>query len=144
MSTGTLYVLATPIGNLEDLSPRAMRTLREVAAVASEDTRTTRKLLSHFGISKPVIAFFQHSSVRSSGPKLGCCDTISGAKTPALIRTRPFELLRASEAVDGGTAKKWSHWMPARRRRDGNHDAFRSTWYEAKQYALIPRRATTG
>lgn len=61
MSTGTLYVLATPIGNLEDLSPRAQRTLREVSAVASEDTRTTRKLLSHFGISKPVIAFFQHS-----------------------------------------------------------------------------------
>jgi 16S rRNA (cytidine1402-2'-O)-methyltransferase len=62
MSTGTLYVVATPIGNLEDLSPRALRTLKEVAAVACEDTRTTRKLLSHFGVSKPVIAFFQHSS----------------------------------------------------------------------------------
>ena len=46
--SGTLYVLGTPIGNLEDLSPRALRTLREVAAVACEDTRTTLKLLSHF------------------------------------------------------------------------------------------------
>jgi len=59
---GILYVLATPIGNLEDLSPRARRILGEVAAIASEDTRTTRKLLSHFEISKPVIAYFQHSS----------------------------------------------------------------------------------
>lgn len=61
MSTGTLYVLATPIGNLEDLSPRALRLFREVAAVACEDTRTTWKMLSHFGISTPCVAFFQHS-----------------------------------------------------------------------------------
>jgi 16S rRNA (cytidine1402-2'-O)-methyltransferase len=58
---GTLYVVATPIGNLEDLSARALRTLQEVDAVASEDTRTTLKLLSHHGIRKPVIAYFQHS-----------------------------------------------------------------------------------
>lgn len=62
MSTGTLYVVGTPIGNLEDLSPRAQRIFREVSAIASEDTRTTVKMLTHFGISKPLIAFFQHSA----------------------------------------------------------------------------------
>src|SRR5262245_29441883 len=61
---GTLYVLATPIGNLDDLSPRALRVLGEVDAVASEDTRTTLKLLTHFGLRKPVIAYFQHSGER--------------------------------------------------------------------------------
>jgi 16S rRNA (cytidine1402-2'-O)-methyltransferase len=59
-----LHVLATPIGNLEDLSARALRILREVDAVVSEDTRTTLKLLSHHGIRKPVIAYFQHSPPR--------------------------------------------------------------------------------
>jgi 16S rRNA (cytidine1402-2'-O)-methyltransferase len=59
-----LYVLATPIGNLEDLSARALRILREVDAVVSEDTRTTLKLLSHHGIRRPVIAYFQHSPPR--------------------------------------------------------------------------------
>src|ERR1041384_5804662 len=59
-----LYVLATPIGNLEDLSARALRILREVDAVVSEDTRTTTKLLSHHGIRKPTIAYFQHSPPR--------------------------------------------------------------------------------
>jgi 16S rRNA (cytidine1402-2'-O)-methyltransferase len=57
-----LYVVGTPIGNLEDLSPRARRILGEVDLIAAEDTRTTRKLLSHFDIHKPVIAFFQHST----------------------------------------------------------------------------------
>ena len=59
-----LHVLATPIGNLEDLSARALRVLREADAVVSEDTRTTLKLLSHHGIRKPVIAYFQHSPPR--------------------------------------------------------------------------------
>lgn len=56
-----LFVVGTPIGNLEDLSPRAQRTLREVDAIASEDTRTTLKLLSHFEIRKPVLALFGRS-----------------------------------------------------------------------------------
>lgn len=59
-----LHVLATPIGNLEDLSARALRILREADAVVSEDTRTTLKLLSHHGIRRPVIAWFQHSPPR--------------------------------------------------------------------------------
>jgi 16S rRNA (cytidine1402-2'-O)-methyltransferase len=59
-----LYVLATPIGNLEDVSARALRILREADAVVSEDTRTTVKLLSRYEIKKPLIAYFQHSPPR--------------------------------------------------------------------------------
>jgi 16S rRNA (cytidine1402-2'-O)-methyltransferase len=59
-----LYVLATPIGNLEDLSARAIRILREAEAIVSEDTRTTLKLLQRYEIQKPMIAYFQHSPPR--------------------------------------------------------------------------------
>src|ERR1041384_4505102 len=59
-----LYVLATPIGNLEDLSARALAILREADVIVSEDTRTTHKLLSRYDIQKPMIAYFQHSPPR--------------------------------------------------------------------------------
>ena len=55
---GTLYVVGTPIGNLEDLTPRAARVLAQVALVAAEDTRRTRGLLTHLGISKPLLAVY--------------------------------------------------------------------------------------
>jgi 16S rRNA (cytidine1402-2'-O)-methyltransferase len=58
---GTLYVVATPIGNLEDLSPRAARILAEVALIACEDTRHTRKLLEHFGIGTPLVSYHDHN-----------------------------------------------------------------------------------
>ena len=59
-----MFVVATPIGNLEDLPARALRILGEADAVVSEDTRTTLKLLSHHGLRKPLIAYFQHSPPR--------------------------------------------------------------------------------
>ncbi len=58
---GTLYLIATPIGNLEDITLRALRILREVALVACEDTRQTQKLLNHFEIRKPAIACHEHN-----------------------------------------------------------------------------------
>jgi len=58
---GVLYVVATPIGNLEDLSPRAQRILREVALIAAEDTRVTRKLLARFDIHTPLTSFHAHT-----------------------------------------------------------------------------------
>jgi 16S rRNA (cytidine1402-2'-O)-methyltransferase len=58
---GTLFLVATPIGNLEDITQRALRVLREVAVVAAEDTRHTRRLLEHFGISATVVSVFEHN-----------------------------------------------------------------------------------
>jgi 16S rRNA (cytidine1402-2'-O)-methyltransferase len=60
-SPGILYVVATPIGNLEDITLRALRTLKEVALVACEDTRRTRTLLSHFGVHVSVTSYFEHN-----------------------------------------------------------------------------------
>lgn len=58
---GTLFLVATPIGNLEDISHRALRTLREVDRVAAEDTRRTRRLLEHFGIEAVVVSLHDHN-----------------------------------------------------------------------------------
>jgi 16S rRNA (cytidine1402-2'-O)-methyltransferase len=58
---GSLYIVPTPLGNLEDMTLRALRVLKEVALIATEDTRTTGKLLAHFGISCPMLSYFEHS-----------------------------------------------------------------------------------
>jgi 16S rRNA (cytidine1402-2'-O)-methyltransferase len=58
---GTLYIVATPIGNLDDLSPRAVRVLREVDLIAAEDTRHSRRLLTHFEIKTPTVSYHEHN-----------------------------------------------------------------------------------
>ena len=55
--SGTLYLVATPIGNLSDLSPRAADTLAQADFIAAEDTRVTMKLLSHLGLKKPMVSY---------------------------------------------------------------------------------------
>ena len=64
--SGTLYVVATPIGNLGDMVPRAVEILQSVTAIACEDTRHSKKLLDHFRIDKPLIAYHDHSDKKSS------------------------------------------------------------------------------
>lgn len=87
---GTLFVVATPIGNLEDITLRALRVLREVAVVAAEDTRRTGNLLRHFEITTPLLSLHQHNEhdrVRSVLRRLAAGDSIalvSDAGTPGI------------------------------------------------------------
>lgn len=88
--TGTLYLVATPIGNLSDTSRRALETLQNVDLIACEDTRHTRKLLTHYGISKKLISYHEHnesaraeelSALLSEGKNIA---VVSDAGTPAI------------------------------------------------------------
>lgn len=80
--TGKLYVVATPIGNLEDFSARAIRVLSEVDLIAVEDTRHSAKLLQHYGIHTAVISVHEHNE-REQAPRL--IETLRGGKSIALI-----------------------------------------------------------
>jgi 16S rRNA (cytidine1402-2'-O)-methyltransferase len=100
----TLYVVATPIGNLGDLSPRALETLRSVAAICAEDTRHTRQLLAHYGVEKPLIALHEHNEDALAerlvarllaGESLAL---VSDAGTP-LVSDPGFRLVRAARVA---------------------------------------------
>jgi 16S rRNA (cytidine1402-2'-O)-methyltransferase len=80
--SGTLYVVATPIGNLEDITLRALRVLREVDRIACEDTRHTRQLLDRHGISKPLVSYHEHNEQARAAELLG---ELKAGKNIALV-----------------------------------------------------------
>ncbi|HBG45391.1 MAG TPA: 16S rRNA (cytidine(1402)-2'-O)-methyltransferase [Deltaproteobacteria bacterium] len=71
MSKGKLFVVATPIGNLEDVTLRALRVLKEAGLIAAEDTRHTRRLLDHYGIDTPLTSYHEHNEREKSGYLVG-------------------------------------------------------------------------
>ncbi|HSQ23155.1 MAG TPA: 16S rRNA (cytidine(1402)-2'-O)-methyltransferase [Pyrinomonadaceae bacterium] len=79
---GTLYIVSTPIGNLEDITQRALRVLREVDLIACEDTRHTRKLLNHFSIDTKTISYHEHNE-RERAEEL--CKVLADGKSIALV-----------------------------------------------------------
>lgn len=79
---GTLYLVATPIGNLGDLSPRAARTLAEADFIAAEDTRVTVKLLNHLGLKKPMVSYHRHST---DARGMAITDRLQAGETCALV-----------------------------------------------------------
>jgi 16S rRNA (cytidine1402-2'-O)-methyltransferase len=100
---GKLYLVATPIGNLEDITARALRILREAVCIAAEDTRQTGKLLSHFGIRTPMISYHEHNKIVRIADVLarladGDVALVSDAGTPGL-NDPGYELIRASLAA---------------------------------------------
>ncbi len=103
-TAGVLYVVATPIGNLQDITARALETLGRVALVAAEDTRHSRKLLAHYGIGTPLLALHEHNEreqTQSLLARLAAGEDvalISDAGTP-LISDPGFYLVRAARAA---------------------------------------------
>lgn len=99
---GTLYLVATPIGNLEDISPRALRVLKDAKLIAAEDTRHSGVLLKHFGIENELISYFEHNKIKRLDKILealaeGDVALISDAGTPA-INDPGYELVKAALA----------------------------------------------
>lgn len=90
ISASTLYLVATPIGNLSDISERALKVLSEVDFIAAEDTRNSLRLLTHFGITKPLISYYEHNK-KERGEEIierlrsgQTCALITDAGTPAI------------------------------------------------------------
>jgi 16S rRNA (cytidine1402-2'-O)-methyltransferase len=97
---GTLYLVATPLGNLEDITLRALRVLKEVALIATEDTRTTGRLLKHFEIKRPLVSYYEHNKLTRLERVLealnhGDVALVSEAGTP-LLSDPGYELVRAA------------------------------------------------
>lgn len=104
MEKGALYIVGTPIGNLEDFSPRGKETLAQADFIAAEDTRVTMKLLNRFGIKKPLVSYFEHNKLEHGEMILSrlrtgeTCALVSDAGMPAI--SDPGETLVASCAAE--------------------------------------------
>ena len=131
--SGTLYVVGTPIGNLGDISPRALETLENCDFVAAEDTRVSLKLLNRFGIKKPMISYFEHNKFEK-GPVIAArllagesCCIVTDAGMPAISdpgedlvrlcheRGIKVEAFAAALAVSGMPSRRFSFegFLPA-------------------------------
>ncbi len=103
-ASGTLFVVATPIGNLADLSPRALETLKRADAICAEDTRHTRPLLAHFGGERPLLALHEHNEDEVADRLVGrlrageSLALVSDAGTP-LVSDPGYRLVRAARAA---------------------------------------------
>ena len=103
--TGTLYLVSTPIGNLEDITLRALRILKEVDLIAAEDTRQTRRLLTHYDIHTPLTSYFEGNQQMKCGKLINRMKTgeaialVSDAGTP-IISDPGYPLLRGCIAAD--------------------------------------------
>ncbi|HLJ48343.1 MAG TPA: 16S rRNA (cytidine(1402)-2'-O)-methyltransferase [Bryobacteraceae bacterium] len=101
--SGTLYIVATPIGNLEDITYRAVRLLGDVDLIACEDTRQTRKLLDHYGIKKPTISYHEHNERERASELVAELESgknialVSDAGTP-LIADPGYRIVAAARA----------------------------------------------
>src|SRR3989442_7635282 len=99
----TLYIVATPIGNLDDITLRSLRVLKEVDIIACEDTRHTRKLLGHYQISNPTVSYHEHNERERAAELIKKLEAglsialVSDAGTP-LISDPGFQIVR--EALD--------------------------------------------
>ena len=108
--TGTLYIVSTPIGNLKDLSARAVETLKSVDVIACEDTRQTGKLLQHCGISKPMASLHDHNE-RARTPQL--IEQLKSGRSIALVSDGGTPLVSdpgwrfVRKAIDAGIAVSW-------------------------------------
>lgn len=101
---GTLYLVATPIGNLEDITLRALRVLREADLIACEDTRQTGKLLAHFGVDKPMVSYHEHNEASRTAELIAKLESnvtialVSDAGTP-LVSDPGYRLVTAAIAA---------------------------------------------
>ena len=113
---GVLYIVSTPIGNLEDITLRALRILKEISLIAAEDTRLTRKLLTHYDISTPTVSYYEHNSFTRIPKIIDHLNTgkdvavVTDAGTPG-ISDPAYKLIRAAiesgnriEAIPGPSA----------------------------------------
>jgi len=105
MPTGTLFVVATPIGNLEDITLRALRVLKEADLIACEDTRQSGKLLSHFGITTATISYHEHNEASRTADLIARMEAgssvalITDAGTP-LVSDPGYRLVNAAIAAE--------------------------------------------
>lgn len=113
---GVLYIVSTPIGNLEDITLRALRILKEISIIAAEDTRLTRRLLTHYNISTPTVSYYEHNRFARIPKIIDHLNTgkdvavVTDAGTPG-ISDPAYKLIRAAieigsriEAIPGPSA----------------------------------------